>query len=300
MTPRPHLLAAALAAATLSAAGTASGQVPEVYAQTPAPGATPAEVPQVPSVPSVPAPMPGVPPNQMPVVPAAGYPPMPAMPAMPAVVEEAPRPPRRPRVDSWQAMIGLRAALIRSTGFDPFSNQDGVAAVALSFSRVLLRQDRLALALGLDFNYGGSSTNARGAPSSLGLTRGSLLIEGRYAFAPRLYGFLRATPGVLYLSASIQDPTAPSQQIGGTTPLTDSATVPAVDGSVGAAVGLAPRTSPVGAWILAQGGYGWAASHDLVLAPQLGGPDQSKIAPVALGSLSASGPFLVVSFALSF
>jgi hypothetical protein len=224
----------------------------------------------------------------------------------PAIVEEAPRRPRRPprperpRVDTWQALIGVRAALIRSPGFDPFSNQDGLAQVAFSFSRVLLRQDRLALAAGLDLDYGASSTNARGAPSHLGLTRGSLVVEGRYAFHPRVYGFLRAAPGVLYLSASVDDPSAPPQQNGSATPLTADFTVPSVDGSLGVAFGLAPPTSPVGAWLLAQGGYGWAASHDLLLAPQLGSADQRKIAAIDLGSLSPSGPFMTFSFALSF
>jgi hypothetical protein len=220
-------------------------------------------------------------------------------PQMPDVVEEAPRAPRPPRVDTWQAAIGVRAALIRSAGFDPFSNQDGLAQVSLYFSRVLIRQDRLALALGVGFDYGSSSTYARSAPSNLGLARGSLLLEGRYAFHPHVYAFLRAAPGVLNLSATIDDASAP-QQSGNATPLTTDFTVPAFDGSLGLAVGLAPSSSRVGAWLLAQGGYGWAASHDLLLAPQIGGADQRKIAPVDLGSIAPSGPFMLFSFALSF
>jgi hypothetical protein len=307
------LAATGLAATALLIAGTAFAQTPDIYgtppvqspsspgaAPGPAPGAAPAPIPGPPPGPP-PAPMPGAPPPAYPQM--APYPQMPyrqmPMPA-PTVVEEAPAPPRRPRVDTWQALVGVRAALIRSPGFDPFSNQDGLAQVDLSFSRVLLRQDRLALAAGLGFDYGASSTYARGAPSHLGLTRGSLVIEGRYTFHPHVYGFLRAAPGVLNLSASVDDSSTPPQPNTSPTPLTADFTVPCLDGSLGLAVGLAPPSSRVGAWILAQGGYGWAASHDLLLAPQLGSADQRKIAAIDLGSLSPSGPFMAFSFALSF
>jgi hypothetical protein len=196
--------------------------------------------------------------------------------------------------------VGVRAGLIRSPGFDPFANDDGVQQVAFSFLRALVRQDRLALAIGMGFDYGSSSANARGAPSELGLTRGSLLVEGRYALHPHVYAFLRAAPGVLNLSATVHDASAPPQQNGTAVPLTSNFTVPSFDGSFGLAVGLAPRTSPVGAWIVAQGGYGWAQSHALLLTAQLGGADQQKIAPLDLGSLAPSGPFMTFAFALSF
>jgi hypothetical protein len=215
---------------------------------------------------------------------------------MPSIIPEEPT----PRGDAWQAALGMRTMLIRDAGYDPFSTDDALAQLALSVSRVLSRQDRLAFAVGLGFDYGGSDASARGAPSSLGLMGLSLFVEGRYTPHPRFYGFARVAPGALRVSASVQDDSAPPVSSTKTASLSDTFTIPAFEGSLGAAVCLAPPTTALGPWLVAQAGYGWAPSHPLVLAPQVGGADQSKVAPLDLGTLAPRGPFLTVSFALSY
>jgi hypothetical protein len=216
--------------------------------------------------------------------------------ARPTVIAEEPP----PRADAWQATIGVRTMLIRDAGYDPFSTNDGLAQVALSASRLLTRQDQLALAVGAGFEYGASSATARGAPSRLGLMRASLFAEGRYTVHPRFYGFVRVAPGVLNVSANLDDASAPPLTSGRPTSLADSFTIPSLDGSLGAAVCLAPTSSRIGAWFVAQAGYGWAPRHALLLAPEIGGADQNKVAPLDLGTIAPRGPFLTFALALSY
>jgi len=215
---------------------------------------------------------------------------------MPGVVVEEPA----PRADAWQASLGVRTTLIGSAGYDPFSTDDALAQVALSASRVLTRQDRLALAVGAGFEYGASNADARGAHSRLGLLQASLFAEGRYAPHPRIYGFVRAGAGVLNGSATLDDASTLPLAGGATGSLTDTFTLPSIEGSVGAAVCLAPSSSRVGAWIVAQGGYGWAPSHSLLLEPEVGGADRNKVAPLDLGTIAPRGPFMTFALALSY
>jgi hypothetical protein len=295
-------VAGLLATRSAAAQAPAEGAAP-APAQMPAQQVPPQMLPQQmpPQMPYQQMPYQQVPPQQ---VPPQQMPPQQMPPQTPAEVSmqmpsiipvEA-----KPRGDAWQATVGVRTMLIRDAGYDPFSTDDSLVQVALSATRVLTRQDRLALAVGADFDYGASDATARGAPSSLALTRLALFAEGRYALHPRLYAFLRAAPGVLNVSASVQDASAPP--ISGATPasLTEKFTVPSLEGSLGAAACLAPASSPVGAWIVAQAGYGWAPSHALLLSPDVGSADQSKVAPLDLGTLAPRGAFLTFAFAVSY
>ncbi len=113
-------------------------------------------------------------------------------------------------------------------------------------------------------------------------------------------GFVRAGAGVLNGSASVDDASALPLAGGATGSLADSFTLPSIEGSLGAAVCLAPPSSRVGAWIVAQGGYGWAPSHTLLLAPEVGGADRNKVAPLDLGTIAPRGPFMTFALALSY
>jgi hypothetical protein len=293
---------AGLLAARSAAAQVPPEAAPPLPAQMPAPAPLPAQMP-APLPGQMPAQMQAPPPAQMPAplptqlpAPPPGQMPAEVSMQMPSIIPEEPT----PRADAWQATIGMRAMLIRDAGYDPFSTDDALAQFALSASRILTRQDRLALAVGAGFEYGASGSTARGAPSSLGLTHVSLFAEGRYAPHPRFYGFVRAAPGVLTVSASVNDGSAPPLTSTTPTSLTDSFTVPSLEGSLGAALCLAPPSSRLGAWIVAQAGYGWAPSHALLLAPQVGAADQSKVAPLDLGTIAPRGPFLTFAFALTY
>ncbi|HVV49383.1 MAG TPA: hypothetical protein VHO06_06985 [Polyangia bacterium] len=210
-------------------------------------------------------------------------------------LEEAAPPPVRPPV--WELAAGVRATFIKSPGYDPFSTDDGLAQFSLTGTRALLRDraDRLALVAGVGLDAGGSSATARGAPSSLTLTRVSALAEGRYRPVARLYLFARLAPGLLHGTATIGDASSPSGS-----GLTAGFDAFSLDASAGGALCFGELGSVrLGAWLVADGGYGFATAQHLLLAPSLGA-DQSKSGTLDLGTLSPSGGFFRIALALSY
>src|SRR6266404_5550086 len=107
---------------------------------------------------------------------------------------------------NWQGTIGVRAALIKDRGFDPFSERDAFAQLSLGVSRVLLRQGPLAFAAGAALDTGGSEAAVRSAQAHLDLDRLSALLELRYQVVTRFYAFGRVAPGALRGKAEFHDP----------------------------------------------------------------------------------------------
>jgi hypothetical protein len=211
----------------------------------------------------------------------------------PTTLEEAARPLVRPPV--WEVEAGLRTMFIKDAGYDPFSADDALAQFSLTATRALVRRGDLALAAGVGLDLGGSSATARGASSSLTLTRVSAVAEGRYQPLSRLYLFGRLAPGLLHGSATIDDASSPAAS--GLTGNFDSFSLEA---SGGGALCFGDIGRPhLGAWLVADGGYGWAAAKPLVLAPNLGS-DQSKGGTLDLGTLAARGAFFRIAVALSY
>jgi hypothetical protein len=153
----------------------------------------------------------------------------------------------------------------------------------------------LGLAVGLGIDIGGSSSFARNADSDLTLSRFLLLAEGRYHVFPRLHAFGRLAPGVSRGSATLREASSP-----GYAPLLDSFTTLAVDASAGAAFCFSGLYSQIGAWLLADVGYGWTPQHHLRLSPDLAERDRDKVAPLDLGNLAARGILFRFALALSY
>lgn len=208
-------------------------------------------------------------------------------------IEEAARPAVRPPV--WEVTAGVRTMFIKSAGYDPFSTNDGLVQFSLTGTRAVVRRDRLAFVAGAGLDVGGSSATARGAPSSLTLTRLSALAEGRYQPASRFYLFARLAPGLLHGAATINDASSPAA--GGLIADFDAFSL---DASAGGALCFGDLGNVhVGAWLVADGGYGWTPDQHLVLAPPLGA-DQSKAGTLDVGALAARGGFFRIAFALSY
>jgi len=208
-------------------------------------------------------------------------------------IEESAPPPLRP--PTWELSAGVRTMYIKSAGFDPFSTNDGFVQFSLSALGVIARRDRLSFAVGLGLDVGSSSATARSAPSSLTLTHLSALAEGRYQPWSRLYLFARVAPGFVHGTATIDDASSPSSS-----GLSADFDAFSLDAGGGAAFCLgAVGTARVGVWLLADGGYGWVAGQDLILAPTLNA-DQSKAGTLDLGTLAPRGGFFRISLALSY
>jgi hypothetical protein len=200
-----------------------------------------------------------------------------------------------PTNETWQAAIGVRSTFIRSAGFDPFSSNDLMSQVSLAFEHVVVRRDAFGFAAGVTGDFGGSDSIARNSPSNFKLWRFTAVAEGRYQPLPRAYGFVRFAPGLLRASAEVDDASSPNGQR-----LEDSFDVLAVDTSAGAAVRLSGPANPVAAWITAEGGYGWAGSHHLLLEPAAAARDQTKLAPLDLGTIDPRGVFLSFAVAITY
>ena len=209
-------------------------------------------------------------------------------------IEESALPALRP--PTWEVSAGVRTMYIKSAGFDPFSTNDGFVQFSLTGLGVVARTGRLSLAVGVGLDVGSTSATARNAPSSLSLTNPSVLAEGRYQPWSRLYLFARLAPGLVLGTATIDDASSPSSS-----GLTTDFDAFSLDASGGGAFCLgAVGMARVGVWLLADGGYGWVAAQDLVLAPSLSPSDQSKAGSLALGSLAPRGGFFRISMALSY
>jgi hypothetical protein len=213
----------------------------------------------------------------------------------PAVAQMIERAATTPKAETWQAAAGLRTMLVRSAGYDPFSGNDVLPQLSLGIERLVLRSGAFAFAAGIGGDYGRSSSRARGASSELAVGRISLIAEGRYQPWERGYGFVRFAPGWLGMAATLTDASAPNAAT-----LEDRFGVPSADVSAGAAARLSPAPDPIAAWITLEGGYSWAGSHHLLLAPGAAPRDQAKLAPLDLGTIDPRGAFFRLALAITY
>jgi len=199
------------------------------------------------------------------------------------------------RAENWQASLGVRSSLVRSTAYDPFSSNDVLPQVSLTAQRVLVRGGSTAFAAGVATDYGGSSADARSAPARISMLRLSALAEGRLYAWQRAYGFVRFAPGMMRVEAELTDASSPNGAR-----LHDDFDVLSVDMSGGAAMRLSGPANPVAAWASLEGGYGWAGSHHLLLAPSAAPRDQPKLAPVDLGTIAPRGVFMRIAVSITY
>ena len=214
---------------------------------------------------------------------------------LPAAAQMIERVAAKPKAETWQAAAGLRTMLVRSAGYDPFSGNDVLAQVSLGVERLVLRSDAFVFAAGIGGDYGRTSSRARGASSELAVGRISLIAEGRYQPWERGYGFVRFAPGWLGMAASLTDASAPNAAT-----LEDRFGVLSADMSGGAAARLSPAPDPIAAWVTLEGGYTWAGSHHLLLAPGTTPRDQAKLAPLDLGTISPRGAFFRLALVITY
>jgi hypothetical protein len=213
----------------------------------------------------------------------------------PAAAQFIQREAAAPKLEILQATFGVRTSLIRSGGYDPFSGSDVLPQISLSVEHPIVLHDAFAFAAGLAAEYGLTTSEARGVPSELSAWRLSAIAEGRFYPRPYAYAFARVAPGIFRAAASLDDSSSPNGAS-----LEDRFDVLTADASAGGAVRLTYTASPINAWVYTEGGYGFAQSHHLQLAPSAAPRDQPKLAAIDLGTIVPRGAFLRFGLAITF
>ena len=196
-----------------------------------------------------------------------------------------------------QGSLGVRVAKIADKGFDPFASSDELIQVSVGAGATALKVGNFSLA-GVGFvDYGSRGSTARGNSTELALLRLSIGPELRYHVIPQLFVFGNALPAFAHTSASLEDPIA-------------GATRYARHWSFGCDVAAGAAYEVYGMrsgesqkprlWIIAEGGYGYQPSTELVLRPEANSGAPERSAPIDLGTLAVGGPFARVSAAISF
>jgi hypothetical protein len=197
----------------------------------------------------------------------------------------------------WQAQLGLRSTFVTDAGFDPFATDNALSSFSLGATRTIFASDSFSLAPGIFWDYGGRSANARGLKTSLGVHRIAASLEGRYHFAPWLYGMARVAPGALHYAAEFKESNAANT-------LAASGWNFALDASAGLAFLLGPHGSAsarrVGWWLAAEGGYAYASSSSLVMSPTLADDDPRRVGDLDVGNVALGGGFFRIYGAVTF
>ena len=209
---------------------------------------------------------------------------------------EAPVESQTSREVFWQGQVGMRSTFVTDPGFDPFSSDNALTSFSVGFSRTVFHRDAFSFAPGVVWDYGARSAAARGQATSLSAHRLGLALEGRYHFAPWMYGLVRITPSVINQSVKLEDGLVPS-------PYVANAWTFAVDASAGLAFLLGPhREGPAAVrwWAAGEGGYGYAGSASLRMRPELGDDDPRRIGDVDFGKVALGGAFVRIYGAITF
>lgn len=223
--------------------------------------------------------------------------------AAPALAQEdvVEAPPVEPAADNRVVPttldVGVRTTYVRDAGFDPYSSNDALLQGSLGATHTLKVRWPFALAIGGRWDFGASTSKARGAETNLSAQRLLVSVEGRFHLGGRDgYVFARLAPGGLHLSTSVKDGSLGSAMESG-------GWVPALDASVGYAWLVGPRSHPerhrVRFWLFPELGYAWSGAREQALTPSVAADDPRQYGTLQLPSLAVRGPFFRIGAGLS-
>jgi hypothetical protein len=209
------------------------------------------------------------------------------------------RPPLRIELD-----LGFRSNVLQSAALEAFSSDRTLTQSAL-FAGYRLGSLMSGLTVGVEWNAGSASAQARGSTSSIGVDRLAVSLLGRVPIWRRLVAFGRLQPGAIRVKTTLQEASvAPVAGQGLPQELSQAKWLPAADASGGLGVRFGDvrgSSTPVfGFWLLAEVGYSYAPSYELVLAPPSDGLPHRTDAAVRLGSLSPSAVFTRFALGVTF
>ena len=200
-------------------------------------------------------------------------------------------------IPRWQVFGGVRTAFITTPGFDPFSENNVLVQGSIGGSRTLLSQGLFSVAASVAYDGGSKNASARGEATRLEVHRLALGPEARVHLFPIMYAYFRPSAALMRTVAAMDESATQ-------TTLYARAWTFAFDATAGAAfklVSFGRTEKSARLWAIGEGGYGWASSSELRLAPD---DDDSaapqRVAPVDLGSLAVRGPMFRIMIAATF
>jgi len=221
-----------------------------------------------------------------------------------AVAVPEPEPERLPGLDAlgshqrhWWATMGVRTSFVNDSGFDPFAYGDALVQFTVGGGRALVSRRSLSLGVGVLYDVGKRSADARGDATSLLMQRVVLAPRIRNHLWARMFVFARPAVGLLRTRARLDESasgaTLEAHNWGAAFDLTAGAEYQAY----GQASGEDPSPR---LWFGAEGGYGWAQKVHLEMSPDdsAGGPE--RVAPLDLGDLTLRGPTFRITATLSY
>jgi hypothetical protein len=229
-----------------------------------------------------------------------GPPPQAAAPQADRAKPAEPQPPEEPEglvIPRWQVVLGARTMFVTSPGFDPFSENNAMTEFSLGAGRTIFSDGILSVAAVAYYDASTRSSTARGERTELESHRLSLGPEARAHVMPELYAFARLSPAILRTSALLEEASS------GTSLFARSFSFgfDAVGGVAFRAFSFGRGEKAARFWVIGEGGYGWAAETDLLLAPdEEDSAAPQRVGDLDLGTLDLRGPMFRVAVGLTF
>jgi hypothetical protein len=198
--------------------------------------------------------------------------------------------------EHWQLGLGLRESFVTSAGFDLFNENDVLPQLSAHAGRVVYASGPFSIALLFAWDWGMVQSEARGADTELSIHRLTLGGEGRFHIVRRLYAFGRVAPGALHTATAFSDRIVQEDRELSSWGLATDLSLGAALEFAGDARGASSR--PRG-FLIAEGGYGWSQSTDLVYEPE-GDTNPVRLQPLDLGELALRGGYFRLSAAITY
>lgn len=189
---------------------------------------------------------------------------------------------------------GVRTLFVLGGGYEPYAERAMLWSFNLGGSFTVVKDGALSVALGANWEVATSSSDVRGADTSITAHRITLVPEARYSFANRWVLFGRFGVGGTYLGGTLEDQASDVDREA-------SAGVFTVDPGAGLALQLGPlREAKRGGsrfWLVLDAGYLWSNPADLEFQS-----DQAPVrsASIRFETLALHGPYTRLNGSLSF
>ncbi|HET9958273.1 MAG TPA: hypothetical protein VFQ61_27450 [Polyangiaceae bacterium] len=191
--------------------------------------------------------------------------------------------------------VGFKSSLVKSSGFDPYASSDVLGYVSFNAGHTVFVSGPLSLVGAFGIDHGARNDTARGADTSLRVTRFELLPELRYHVLRQGYAFGHIGMGLSRVASTLDDRVTEQQFERKHLTFT---------GEIGAGFAYAVASSrsahkrTARLWLIAEGGLLYFPALSQALTNDSGVPARSR--DIELPELALTSPYYRLAAALSF